>query len=771
MVGVNFKVLSNPTVAFGPEQSFLVVSHEYSREIVEYRRGFAQLYDRNGRPVNSPVQFSEQVLPFDYVGCPAFSKSLHATTHGYLFADALGGWINIMAFDFEGTQTYAAPDSVLPVTMFDHEIPGFALTAQPDGSYAYFWIASDYTYEEGELYARVSDSTHHMIADSVFLGDRWEWCEAGRTMRAMALPDSLFQLLFATSDSLWYLTIDKTGRVRQSPEFLTVAPPSEVPEDVHRTTALAVSNIVNDKLSIFMFNRYSWHDGNTSRSLNQTAVLDFGTDGTPQSSVLAAVTPSLRTHNIRRTGEGIFQMPVTHNGDVYLTTLQHLTPVDSLKLNDDVAGANQRKPSVLPKRHEQFLVIWQDEVGKKARPIDLDIPLVDPEFEPDFDTGWFFPNGSFLTFWKTSNENLVDLGYRIYSHNWEIVQERLLTQRQGDAGWVDATAAVLTDETFLALLQDSTDLRLLKVSPAQGVGADTLIATGRDPHPIKIAADGVGGYWAIWTSETSGALAVQGFDSELRAISRRLQVADVLSNKITFLADGHYAYLQRKTNSAANGIYLVLADTLIDESRRETRIASTAARDILLHPIEHRDLLLTWVDNRTIWAQSYTPDGSPLKSPVKIYESAMTDDLQAASALSGSKVFFAWSDAVTHGKGFDILGKAVPLATITHVAVDNDAQPNRFILSQNYPNPFNPSTTVRFKLPHRSTVTLTVYNTLGQQVRTLFDGISEAGEHSVTWNGRDNAGRHLPSGVYFLRIEANMKQSPFVQTTKMLLLQ
>ena len=87
--------------------------------------------------------------------------------------------------------------------------------------------------------------------------------------------------------------------------------------------------------------------------------------------------------------------------------------------------------------------------------------------------------------------------------------------------------------------------------------------------------------------------------------------------------------------------------------------------------------------------------------------------------------------------------------------------PLRFEMHQNYPNPFNPSTTIRYGLPNRSHVTLTVFNTLGQQVAQLVNGEVEVGYHEVRF---DASG--LSSGVYFYRIIAG----DFVQTRKLLFL-
>ena len=87
--------------------------------------------------------------------------------------------------------------------------------------------------------------------------------------------------------------------------------------------------------------------------------------------------------------------------------------------------------------------------------------------------------------------------------------------------------------------------------------------------------------------------------------------------------------------------------------------------------------------------------------------------------------------------------------------------PTEFRLDQNYPNPFNPSTTIRYGLPNKTAVQLTVFNTLGQSVSTLVNGEQEAGYHEVKFDGSK-----LASGVYFYRIQAGT----FVQTKRLLLL-
>jgi hypothetical protein len=87
--------------------------------------------------------------------------------------------------------------------------------------------------------------------------------------------------------------------------------------------------------------------------------------------------------------------------------------------------------------------------------------------------------------------------------------------------------------------------------------------------------------------------------------------------------------------------------------------------------------------------------------------------------------------------------------------------PRAYLLDQNFPNPFNPSTMIRYALPHRSHVTLAVYNTLGQQVAQLVNSDIEPGYHEIQFNATK-----LASGLYFYRIQAGS----YVETKRLMLL-
>ncbi len=83
------------------------------------------------------------------------------------------------------------------------------------------------------------------------------------------------------------------------------------------------------------------------------------------------------------------------------------------------------------------------------------------------------------------------------------------------------------------------------------------------------------------------------------------------------------------------------------------------------------------------------------------------------------------------------------------------ALPKELTLDQNYPNPFNPTTTVRYGLPISSRVNLRIMNIRGQTVRTLVDEEKQAGWYTVTWDGKNESGQDVSSGVYLYLLETN----------------
>ena len=132
------------------------------------------------------------------------------------------------------------------------------------------------------------------------------------------------------------------------------------------------------------------------------------------------------------------------------------------------------------------------------------------------------------------------------------------------------------------------------------------------------------------------------------------------------------------------------------------------------------------------------------------------DDL----AISALATLGEWKPKPVQGNG-SVLAKA-------------QGAPTAYALAQNFPNPFNPQTLIQYQLPEARHLTLKIYNLFGQEIRTLFAGQREAGYHAEIWNGRDDFGRNVASGVYFYRLSAEptaTQPNGFALSRKMVLMQ
>ncbi|MBU0982400.1 MAG: T9SS type A sorting domain-containing protein [candidate division Zixibacteria bacterium] len=157
------------------------------------------------------------------------------------------------------------------------------------------------------------------------------------------------------------------------------------------------------------------------------------------------------------------------------------------------------------------------------------------------------------------------------------------------------------------------------------------------------------------------------------------------------------------------------------------------------------------------YGSSWSPLGTGLDGPVRVllaHDTSVYVGGEFTTAGDKSSPYFARWD------------KYQGLPTSVDDNWDNSTLPGDYNVSHNYPNPFNPATTIEFSLAERSYVTIEVFNLLGQKVKSLIEREESAGSYTVTWNGTDEAGESVSTGVYLYRFKAG----DHVETKKMLLL-
>ena len=148
------------------------------------------------------------------------------------------------------------------------------------------------------------------------------------------------------------------------------------------------------------------------------------------------------------------------------------------------------------------------------------------------------------------------------------------------------------------------------------------------------------------------------------------------------------------------------------------------------------------------------------------YQRLTAELIQGAGTSTGRRIYRFVDERLTNGvtywykledvafDGTTMLHGPIAVTPQAETQEEQQAIPDRYDLSVNVPNPFNPQTTIRYQLPKASSVKLTIYNTAGQVVGILVDEAKPAGTYSVVWDGLDEEGRQVSSGVYLYELKA-----------------
>ena len=123
------------------------------------------------------------------------------------------------------------------------------------------------------------------------------------------------------------------------------------------------------------------------------------------------------------------------------------------------------------------------------------------------------------------------------------------------------------------------------------------------------------------------------------------------------------------------------------------------------------------------------------------------------SVAAGTTYLYRLESVHTDGRA-EFVGEVIEIGLPSAMCVDDveEAGPEQYCLHPSFPNPFNASTTIRFQVPNRVEVIVRIYDVRGRPVRRIVEGERQAGRYEIPWDGRDEDGRAVGSGVYFVRL-------------------
>jgi len=299
---------------------------------------------------------------------------------------------------------------------------------------------------------------------------------------------------------------------------------------------------------------------------------------------------------------------------------------------------------------------------------------------------------------------------------------------------------------------------------------------------------------AVWVFDISNNAAQPVTSTTINGSAQHLAIANnllyVLNSQGSFNANVEIIDVSNQTAPVDKGTYLnrLTKYLSVSDDGRQLYLSSNYSFDIRRSLFNYRPLpfaLVAPADSSTvsdtvrfIWRRSEDANDDTLIYRLHIWRSDVdttftirSDTSYFWNAVTMPQGWYRWSVTASDAE-FQVASlDTFAFRLLTTGVVDNEGLPVEFSLYQNYPNPFNPATRVRFALPVQSKVRAEIYNLLGQHVTTLVNNVLPAGYHSVDWNGRDDRGRLVGSGIYLLRLSASGTNGlQFVDVKKLMLL-
>jgi len=472
----------------------------------------------------------------------------------------------------------------------------------------------------------------------------------------------------------------------------------------------------------------------------------------------------------------------------------------NLKLNDDLEGAIQKEPAITRDLNKNFILTWTD---KREGSEDIYIKKFSRFGDSIFsdrrvDTNTFSSpcaksdlatdgSANILVVWQDFRNglniyaqrfdpwgNLLDTNFKVNNSTGTSLHNSPACAKAYDGRSVVVWSATesVTKNIYAQLLSSS------------GIPVDTSFKVNDDLESVdhlspKVGMDSVANFTVAWYDKRNSQerIYLQRYDStggkissnfasscdSLNPIQREFDLAMNSKGDMVLVwtqLDGEKTnlYAQRYSNSGSP----LGNNFLVNDFSGITSAPSVSIDDDTF-------FVVVWTDYRSgnpdIYYQVYYFNEGVPQGTNSILNTDVTNALQFGPdvALSPPNIYTAWVDNRIPGNGFDIFANTIKYRQ-TKVEEVEITPPYTFDLGQNYPNPFNPSTAISFTVYSSQFIvhgpihtTLTIYNILGEKVRTLIDDNRVPGNYQIIWKGKDEEGKDVASGVYFYRLEVGEK--------------
>jgi len=518
----------------------------------------------------------------------------------------------------------------------------------------------------------------------------------------------------------------------------------------------------------------------------------FGISKTPSGSLSLAWDGYGCSNNV-----DIFAMILNQKGEIVK---------ESFKVNDDKGSSSQKNPAIAASLSDYFIISWDDmrfcNTDILAQRFSSSGEFLGANFQVNHES-YEKSSGFLSSVSMDSSGNSVTTFFRDYGiyfqrhdYNGNSLGENILVNESPLPYWgTESDVAIDHRGSFVVvwaqMIGSVAQLIFAQLYAPQGekVGANFIANSFLDTaqfsdHP-KVAKSSNGSFVIVWQNSYKTKSDVEIWGQLYNQSGERIGANFLISDSTV-----SFQNLHPDVGMDTDGSFVVVwfggGNILIQRFRADgSKIgAILEAIDfsgmkpsvLALTVKSNGEFLVAWMDNRNgnpdIYAQRFDADGNPLGGNFRV-NNDQGDNIQQSPVVAADdkNYYFAWVDNRNSGSGFDIFCKVISFEQ-THVSENEVLDRSEFSLLQNYPNPFNPTTTISFKVKSlefgvgRSIhTTLIIYNLLGQKVKTLVDEDKLSGRYQVSWDGKNEEGNDVSSGIYFYVI----KTKDFTQTKKMTL--
>jgi hypothetical protein len=678
------------------------------------------------------------------------------------------GSFGFKKYDNLGNLLYSSYNTSFPKILRASEI---SISALPDSSYMISrlkGIESFTTDTTVGLYVNFLNKEDSLIKKNTVIElsasdeefDYWDW--TGRKIENIVLGDSLYQLIILDEyrNSLSLIRYDKYGNLVDSLSTITIDSNTISKNSMwngHR--CWRVNRNMQDGWYIYsgLNEGYRIYDDSLGYEKYFNRVYEFDENGNYIGIIYQDTLKNsiVGKNTIFQTKEE-YVTTLEIKNDIYLKKYESLSLVDSFKINDDIEGSNEHNSGIASHPSSKLFVLYEDENGYLGRMVDTggialsdEIALIGKDIK-------FFDDLTGVNLWKKNESDHIYTGFSIYDSNWtEILRDTLVIHENVDETKIESI--ILSEDRFVVYTNIDSLYNLFLFDKSGNLvkkrSFSNLISTS-----IKLVEVHDSTFYVCWGTRA------QLFNEQLEPVSEIIKLPASLS---IYLGDKEYINT-KKMYGEHQMFWYEISRAKIGEDTISNKIYLENYSELnQVLKIKDNQLLVIYNKKGAITAQLYNNNLEELPKRITISSTEGQIKKDAHAHRLENKVLFTWTNRESSESNFDIYGKIYSLDEVTDINSQNKNLPEKFSLSQNYPNPFNPVTTINYEIPNvgqdavLTSVKLTIYNLLGEEVATIVNEQKPPGRYQVKFDGSN-----LSSGLYIYRIETDN----FTFSRKMLLL-